>query len=94
MSTLVVQECHLWHSFAEMSDVGEVCFLDAPISQAGLFGDPFEDSASSSQQYKGRLRLSSTSGVILYLPLFCRRPRLSLPVMSPSALPCGCSTSC
>ncbi len=29
---------HLWLSLAEMSDVNKVCFFDAPISQAGLFG--------------------------------------------------------
>ncbi len=75
MSTLVVQECYLWHSLAEMSDIDEVRFLDAPISQSSLLGDPVDDSASSSQQYKGRLRLSSTScpSVILHLPLLCLR---------------------
>ncbi len=45
MSTLVAQECHLWLILAEMRDVDKVCFLDAPISQAGLFGDTVEDFA-------------------------------------------------
>ncbi len=45
MSTLVVQEHHLWLSLAEMSDVNKVHFLDTPISQAGLFGDTVEDYA-------------------------------------------------
>ncbi|XP_073782045.1 uncharacterized protein [Danio rerio] len=39
MSTLVVQKCHLWLSLADMSNVDKARFLNAPISQAGLFGD-------------------------------------------------------
>ncbi len=39
MSTMVVQERHLWLNLVEMKDVDKVHFLDAPISQAGLFGD-------------------------------------------------------
>ena len=45
MSTLVVQERHLWLNLAEMRDVDKARFLDAPISQAGLFGDTVEDFA-------------------------------------------------
>ncbi len=40
MSTLV--EHHLWLNLAEMKDVDKVRFIDAPISQAGLFGDTVE----------------------------------------------------
>ncbi len=36
---LVVQERHLWLNLAEMKDADKARFLDAPISQAGLFGD-------------------------------------------------------
>ncbi|KAL0152765.1 hypothetical protein M9458_052488 [Cirrhinus mrigala] len=39
MSTMVVQERHLWLNLAEMRDAEKVRFLDAPISQAGLFGE-------------------------------------------------------
>ncbi len=39
MSTMVVQERHLWLNLAEMKDVDKARFLDAPISEAGLFGD-------------------------------------------------------
>ncbi len=39
MSTMVVQERHLWLNLAEMKDADKARFLDAPISQAGLFGD-------------------------------------------------------
>ncbi len=42
MSTMVVQEHHLWLNLAEMKDVDKARFLDAPISQAGLFGDTVE----------------------------------------------------
>ncbi len=41
MSTMVVQERHLWLNLAEMK-VDKARFLDAPISQAGLFGDTVE----------------------------------------------------
>ncbi len=39
MSTMVVQERHLWLNLVEMKDVDKAHFLNAPISQAGLFGD-------------------------------------------------------
>ncbi len=42
MSTMVVQERHLWLNLAEMKDVDKARFLDAPISQGGLFGDTVE----------------------------------------------------
>ncbi len=42
MSTMVVQERHLWLNLAEMKEVNKARFLDAPISQAGLFGDTVE----------------------------------------------------
>ncbi|KAL0147753.1 hypothetical protein M9458_056929, partial [Cirrhinus mrigala] len=45
MSTLVVQERHLWLNLAQMADVDKARFLDAPVSQAGLFGDTVEDFA-------------------------------------------------
>ncbi len=45
MSTMVVQERHLWLNLADMKDVDKARFLDAPISQAGLFGDTVESFA-------------------------------------------------
>ncbi len=42
MSTMVAQERHLWLNLAEMKDVDKARFLDAPISQGGLFGDTVE----------------------------------------------------
>ncbi len=45
MSTLVVQVRHLWLSLAEMSNINKMCFLDTPVSQAGVFCNTVEDSA-------------------------------------------------
>ncbi len=45
MSTLVVQERHLWLTLADMREADKHRFLDSPISQAGLFGDAVEDFA-------------------------------------------------
>ncbi len=42
MSTMVVQERHLWLNLVEMKDVDKTHFLNAPISQAGLFGNTVE----------------------------------------------------
>ncbi len=43
MSTLVVQERHLWLTLADMRESDKHRFLDSPISQAGLFGEAVED---------------------------------------------------
>ncbi len=43
MSTLVVQERHLFLSLAETSDVDKELFLNASVSQAGLFADTVEE---------------------------------------------------
>ncbi len=42
MSTLVVQERHLWLCLADMRDTDKVRFLNSPVSQTGLFGDTVE----------------------------------------------------
>lgn len=39
----MVQECHLWVHLVEMRDADKVCFLYAPISQAGLLSNTVED---------------------------------------------------
>ncbi len=65
MSTLVVQERHLWLSLAERSDIDKVRFLDVLVSQAGLFGDTVEDCAqqicphSGGAQWCGRCTLTT-----------------------------------
>ncbi len=45
MSTLVVQERHLWLTLADMRESDKHRFLDFPISQAGLFGEAVENFA-------------------------------------------------
>ncbi len=45
MSTLVVQERHLWLNLADMLEPDKVWFLNAPVCQAGLFGDGVENFA-------------------------------------------------
>ncbi len=45
MSTMVVQERHLWLCLADMKEVDKARFLNAPVSQTGLFGDAVENFA-------------------------------------------------
>ncbi len=45
MSTLVVQERHLWLCLADMRDTDKVRFLNSPVSQIGLFSDIVENFA-------------------------------------------------
>ncbi len=45
MSTMVVQERHLWLCLADMKEVDKAQFLNAPVSQTGLFGDAVENFA-------------------------------------------------
>ncbi len=45
MSTMVVQELHLWLCLADMKEVDKERFLNAPVSQTGLFGDAVENFA-------------------------------------------------
>ncbi len=54
MSTMVVQERHLWFNLAEMKDVDKARFLDAPISQGGLFLRPPEPLRPRPNRHIGR----------------------------------------
>ncbi len=67
----VPREGDLWLNLAEMKDVNKARFLNAPISQAGLYGDTVRTLPSSSQRYSSRPRRSSTScpGVMHHPPL-------------------------
>ncbi|KAL0148133.1 hypothetical protein M9458_056535, partial [Cirrhinus mrigala] len=71
MPTVVVQECHLWPNLAEMHllrcpdksneqvlipDAEKVYFLDAPISQVGLFGDIVEEFAQQFSTVKKQMK--------------------------------------
>ncbi len=56
MSTLVVQECHLWLCLTDMEQE-KVQFLNAPVSQTGLFGDAVE---SCAQQFSAEQKQTET----------------------------------
>ncbi|XP_051564714.1 uncharacterized protein LOC127447139 [Myxocyprinus asiaticus] len=58
MSTLVVQEHHLWLNLVEMGEADKARFLDAPISQVGLFGDAVEDFAQQFSMVKKQTEAS------------------------------------
>ncbi len=74
MSTMVVQEHHLWLNLAEMKDVDKARFLDAPAT-------PSRALPSSSRQYSSRPRQSSTScSGVMYHPPLPPGPGLSLPI--------------
>ncbi len=45
MSTMVVQERHLWLCLADMKEADKVRFLNAPVSQTDLFGGAVENFA-------------------------------------------------
>ncbi len=45
MSTLVVQDRHLWLCLTDMKEQEKVQFLNAPVSQTGLFGDAVKSCA-------------------------------------------------
>ncbi len=72
MSTLVVQERHLWLTLADMRESDKHHFLDSPISQAGLFGEAVEDFA---QQFSAAQKQTEAFGHIL--------PRRSAAVSTP-----------
>ncbi|KAL0158991.1 hypothetical protein M9458_047067, partial [Cirrhinus mrigala] len=63
MSTMVVQEHHLWLNLAQMSDADKVCFLEAPISQAGLFGDTVKDFAQQFSAVQKQTETTSCPGI-------------------------------
>ncbi len=81
MSTMVVQERHLWLCLADMKEVDKARFLNAPVSQTGLFGDAVENFA---QQFSAAQKQTEAIRHILprraaaastQPPAPCRRPR-------------------
>ncbi len=66
MSTMVVQERHLWLCLADMKEVDKARFLNAPVSQTGLFGDAVENFA---QQFSAAQK--QTEAIRHILPLAC-----------------------
>ncbi len=93
MSTLVVQERHLWLCLADMRDTDKVWFLNSPVSQTGLFGDAVENFA---QQFSAVQKQSETishilprrSAVASTLP-----PAAPQPACRRGATPCDCPRS-
>ncbi len=81
MSTMVVQEHHLWLNLVEMKDVDKARFLDAPISQAGLFGDTVEGFAQQFSAVQQQTEaIQHTCPGVMHHPLLPPGPGLSLPV--------------
>ncbi len=81
MATLVVQERHLWLNLADMRETDKYCFLDSPISQAGLFDDTVE---SFAQQFSAAQK--QTEAIKHTLP---RQTALWEMVTAPLPLPEG-----
>ncbi len=75
------RSCHFWLNLVEMKDVDRAHFLDAPISQAGLFGDTVEGFAQqfSAVQQQTEANQHTCPGVMHHPPL-PPGPGLSLPV--------------
>ncbi len=75
MSTLVVQECHLWLCLTDMEQE-KVQFLNSPMSQTGLSGDAVE---SFAQQFSEAQRQTEAIRHIMRW----RKPAASYPAAAP-----------
>ncbi len=71
-STLVVQECHLWLCLADIKEHEKVQFLNAPVSQTGLFGDALK---SFAQQFSAAQKQTEAIKHIMHQ----RKPAASTP---------------
>ncbi len=76
ISTLVVQERHLWLCLADMKEQEKVQFLNAPVSQTGLFGDAVE---SFAQQFSAAQKQTEAFKHIMRR----RKPAASTPAAAP-----------
>ncbi len=76
MSMLVVQERHLWLCLADMKEQEKVQFLNAPVSQTGLFGDAVE---SFAQQFSAAQKQTEAIKHIMHR----RKPAASTPAAAP-----------
>lgn len=74
MSTLVVQDRHLWLCLADMREQDRIKLLDALVSQAGLFGERVENFAQAVSTAQ-----KQTEAIAKILP---RRKRPSAPSTS------------
>ncbi len=78
MSTVVVQERHLWLNLVEMKDVDKAHFLDA---QAGLFGGTVEGFAQQFSAVQQQIEaIQHTCPGVMHHPPLPPGPGLSLPV--------------
>ncbi len=73
MSTLVVQERHLWLCLTDMKEQEKVQFLNAPVSQTSLFGDAVESCAQLLPLRLQPLSLLVAVGAPLWPPPLPRR---------------------
>ncbi len=81
MSTMVVQERHLWLNLVETKDVDKAHFFDAPISQAGLFGDTVEGFAQQFLAVQQQTEaIQHTCPGVMHHPPLPPGPGLRLPV--------------
>ncbi len=80
MSTMVFQEPHLWLNLAEMNDVDKSRFLDAPISQAGLFDDTVEGFAQQFMAIQQQTEVIQHILCVIHWPPLPLGTDLSLPV--------------
>ncbi len=81
MSSMVVQERHLWLNLAEMKDIDKARFFDAPISQAGLFGDTVEGFAQQFSAIQQQTEaIQHTCPGVMHHPPLPPGPGLSPPV--------------
>ncbi len=78
MSTMVVQERHFWLCLADMKEADKARFLNAPVSQTGLFGDAVENFA---QQFSAAQK--QTEAIRHILP---RRAAAASPLPPPPLL--------
>ncbi len=101
MSTLVVQERHLWLTLADMRESDKHRFLDSPISQAGLFGEveDFAQQFSAAQSVSShpapavRCCLHPTAGCSPSVCSSPRAPSCCLHLRSSSATTAACTTA-
>lgn len=83
MSTLVIQERHLWLNLVEKREAKKVHFLDAPISKVGLISDTMEEFAQQLSTVKKQTNTSclGTGQVLLLHPesavLVCSSPGMA-----------------
>ncbi len=80
MSTMVVQERHLWLCLADMKESDKMRFLNAPVSQTGLFGDAVENFA---QQFSAAQK--QTEAIRHILPRRAAAASIRPPVAAPQS---------